>query len=435
MSDHGVSTITELLREMKSAQDEIMRADAERVRKLEAKADKAEVQRVSDTIAGKVRELQTAVDNLSRKVGRPSGGLGDFSPDANQAAALGLLEIKHALRIPKADPEHPYNPSADEVDEAAVACRAMKHLLKVTSIDILGMAERKALSAFALGSSGFLLPPEWSSQILSCLEEKTDVTGWMNNITISGSSLKMFVDNADFDHAMWACEGDCFGAKRIQNITEGLGEIEIKPEELRYIVCCTRDIIEDSSVDIERWLFEKVSMAFRNTISTAVFSGDGIGKPQGIIHPSSGIPICDTSANTPANTFTWQDLLMLKWEVPVQFHTPESSYAMNQRTFALTLTMSDANGRPIMLPSPVAPGAYLINGSPVYLATLFPDVAPGAVPVAFGNWKKTYTIATRRGITWQADPFSAGFCVLQKFSARVGGGVTCPNAARLLRTK
>jgi hypothetical protein len=33
------------------------------------------------------------------------------------------------------------------------------------------------------------------------------------------------------------------------------------------------------------------------------------------------------------------------------------------------------------------------------------------------------------------DPFSAGFCILQKFSARIGGGITCSNAARLLRIK
>jgi hypothetical protein len=32
--------------------------------------------------------------------------------------------------------------------------------------------QRKALSAFSFGSSGFLLAPEMSQQILSCLEEK-----------------------------------------------------------------------------------------------------------------------------------------------------------------------------------------------------------------------------------------------------------------------
>jgi hypothetical protein len=35
---------------------------------------------------------------------------------------------------------------------------------------------------------------------------------------------------------------------------------------------------------------------------------------------------------------------------------PGSAYLMNQRTFGLMLTMSDAMGRPIMIASPVEPG-------------------------------------------------------------------------------
>jgi hypothetical protein len=54
------------------------------------------------------------------------------------------------------------------------------------------------------------------------------------------------VDNADFDQAMWACDGDFFSASRIANLAEGLGEIEIKPESLRYIVCTSRDLLEDA---------------------------------------------------------------------------------------------------------------------------------------------------------------------------------------------
>jgi hypothetical protein len=33
----------------------------------------------------------------------------------------------------------------------------------------------------------------------------------------------------------------------------------------------------------------------------------------------------------------------------------------------------------------------------------------------------------------QQDPYSAGFGILFKFDARIGGAVVCPAAARLLR--
>jgi HK97 family phage major capsid protein len=385
MSDRGAETIGELLREVKDTRDLIASSEAERLRKIEAKADRGELDRLSQDMAKKTLQLQTAVEALSRKVNRPgAGGSGEFSADADQAAARSLVELKYRLRIPKHDPQHPFAPSLDDVSEAETAIKAMRHLLRTTSIDTLDHVERKALTSFQLGSSGFLLPPEWSSQILSCLEDKTNLTGLVNNIPISGASLKMFADSSDFDEALWACDTDCWSATRVKDLTEGLSERELKPEPLRYIVCCSRDILEDASVNIETWLFNKVSRAFQNTVSRAIMTGDGVGKPQGILHPSSGIIVCDTSTNTPPGQFTWQDLIMLKFQVAIQWHAG-GSYICNQQTFALILTMSDAMGRPIMLPTPVAPGQYTINGSPVQIATQMPDVLPGSTPICFGT--------------------------------------------------
>jgi HK97 family phage major capsid protein len=97
--------------------------------------------------------------------------------------------------------------------------------------------------------------------------------------------------------------------------------------------------------------------------------------------------------------------------------------------------MSDALGRPIMIASPVNPGEYIINGSPVRIATQMPDVIPGSTPVLFGNLQAAYLLVTRKAVTMLQDPFSAGYCILFKFEARVGGNVVCANAARLLRIK
>jgi hypothetical protein len=42
--------------------------------------------------------------------------------------------------------------------------------------------------------------------------------------------------------------------------------------------------------------------------------------PLGLLNPNGGIPICDVSANTTVNQFSWQDLVMLKFEIPMQWH-------------------------------------------------------------------------------------------------------------------
>ena len=127
----------------------------------------------------------------------------------------------------------------------------------------------------------------------------------------------------------------------------------------------------------------------RATINAAVLLGDGIGKPLGLLNSNGGIPICEVSPATAPGKFSWQDLMMLKYEIPMQW-MDGSSYLMNQRTFALLQTMSSAEGRPLFGPmGTAAPGTgFQFAGSPINIASQMPDVQPGSTPVAFGNWKR-----------------------------------------------
>jgi hypothetical protein len=49
--------------------------------------------------------------------------------------------------------------------------------------------------------------------------------------------------------------------------------------------------------------------------------------------------------------------------------------------------------------------------------------------------RPTYTLVDRKAVTMDVDRFTAGFCTLFRFEARVGGAITCPNASRLLRIR
>jgi len=215
----------------------------------------------------------------------------------------------------------------------------------------------------------------------------------MQNVAISGPGIKFLVDNEVWDVAAWACESSCFANNPTQQLGSGLGELEIKPESLRYIGCTTRELLEDSSVKIEGWLLDKAGRVFRAQISHAIMVGDGFGKPMGILNPQAGIPICETSDATPEGTFSWQDLVSLRWQIPLMTATP----------------------------SEAAP--FLLGGAPVVIATQMPDVVAGSTPVAHGNWKQAYMVVNRKGVTMQSDPYSAGFCVLQKFEARASAAL------------
>src|SRR5262249_48485150 len=275
-----------------------------------------------------------------------------------------------------------------------------------------------------------------ASQVLSCITDASDITSLTNVVNISGPSIKFMVDNARLNVAAWACESSCFANNPQPDLQEGLGEIEIKPETIRFIVCAGADLLADSAINIESWLLRKVSDAIRVTINNAVVAGDGLGKPLGFLSPNAGIPILDTSPSTPTGQISWQDLVMAKWDLPQVWH-PNGAYFMNQRTWALLATTSDAIGRPLFAPSPIQNQVGLmLNGSPVHIVTQFPDCLPGSCPVMFADLKQLYILAVRQATTLQTDPYTAGgWCTLFKFSARIGGGIGCPNAGRLLRVK
>jgi HK97 family phage major capsid protein len=384
----------------------------------------------------KLDELERSINELYRRSGRP-GFSGEFndSADFERKCAIGMCEIRAGERAPKiGDIAKAYSPSSGEIDEASAARKAFSHVLRHGDAKQLDGFEQKSLSAFSFAGTGMLLPPERMAEVLSCIVYPSDLSGLMGRVSISGPSALFLIDNPRMGLGAWACEASCFANNPQPDLAEGLGQLEIKPETIRFVACVTRDLVEDAGMNFEAWLMRKISEGMAATINTAILIGDGVGKPLGIFNPRSGIPICETSPATPAGSLTWQDLFSLKYEIPMQWQAG-ASFLLNQRTWAQVMTMSDAAGRPIWNQAPGGEPGFMLAGSPVHIVTQMPDAMPGTVPVAYGNWEKCYTIVWRKAVTLQVDPYSANFCWLYKAEARVGGAVTCPNAARLLRIR
>src|SRR5215471_21024907 len=126
----------------------------------------------------RIQSLESTVNSLMRQFGRPSGG--NIEVDERKSA-LGLLAQRHYNRLTKHDGTV-VELSSEDIVEAQTAIRGLHTLMHATSIDQLPLDQRKALSSFSFDSSGFLLAPEMSSEILSWLVDVTDIAGLMNNV-------------------------------------------------------------------------------------------------------------------------------------------------------------------------------------------------------------------------------------------------------------
>jgi HK97 family phage major capsid protein len=96
--------------------------------------------------------------------------------------------------------------------------------------------------------------------------------------------------------------------------------------------------------------------------------------------------------------------------------------------------MSDAIGHPLILSSMQGQPGLSLFGSPIRIVSQMPNVAPGACPIAYGDWRRCYVIVRRSGPTMIVDNVTS-FCSVFRFEQRIGSGVKCPNAARLLRIR
>jgi HK97 family phage major capsid protein len=237
----------------------------------------AQIEKASANLAAgdrRVDEIERAVNQLLAKACRPgfSAELSE-SADFERKSAAEMCAIRHAERVPKDDGiNKAYNPSSGEIDEALAARRPFSHAVRHGSPAKLDAFEQKSLSAFSFAVTGMLLPPERMSEILSCIVYPSSLAGLMGRVNISGPSAVLLIENPRMGLGAWACEGSCFANNPMADLSEGLGQLEIKPETIRFVACATRDFLEDAAVSAENWIMRRISEGMEATINNAMCS-------------------------------------------------------------------------------------------------------------------------------------------------------------------
>jgi hypothetical protein len=174
----------------------------------------AEMRRVSETLSAgdaRVDAIEASLNKLLRESCRPSYS-GERDGDDRKEAADWCL-IRKQLQQPKDDGLQPdWRPTSDEIAAAQTAKRALTKLWRHADFAKLDHAEQKSLSAFSLGNTGWLLPPEQANRAISCITQPTDVAGVVEQTQISAGSLVVPIDNAHagMDESAWACSASCF---------------------------------------------------------------------------------------------------------------------------------------------------------------------------------------------------------------------------------
>lgn len=239
----------------------------------------------------------------------------------------------------------------------------------------------------------------------------------------------------------------------LNELTVGWGDLETGPQVLnnfesslkaseRYIYVenlngLTKiglDELEDTDVQLEKYLGSSFALAAASAEDTAVLIGKGHAEnePEGIL-TNTKIPRAETVA---AGAVTADDLITLFYKVPSQYRK-NGVFVLPSYLEQTIRKFKNANGDYIWQAALTQGTPNQLLGRPVYTQDDFEKLEAGAEVALFGDFKQGYTLVDRMGSSIQRlnELFIQSDLIGFKYKKRVGGGVDKPDAFAILKVK
>jgi HK97 family phage major capsid protein len=290
--------------------------------------------------------------------------------------------------------------------------------------------QTKTLSGGIDADGGFLVTNAMSERIVRIVNESSPLRQLASVETISSDTLDIIEDPQEMG-ASWVSE---MGA-RADTATPDVGKHSIAVHEMFAQPKATQRLVDDSSIDIEQWVAEKVGDRFARLESTAFITGTGSGQPQGILSYPAGTAwgqIQQINSGTSA-VVTGDSLIRLFYALKDEY-ARRATFLMNRSVVqSVRLLKGTTNDQYLWQPGLAAGAPETLLGVPVVHAADMPVAAASSLSVAVGDFRSGYLIVDRTGVRILRDPFTDKPFIKFYTTKRVGGEVVNYEAIKLLR--
>jgi HK97 family phage major capsid protein len=378
--------------------------------------------------AANANERLDRIETALKRSGRPIDGAND------NAKALEQFNVERKS-ILAARGKMAVDATAEEFDAYKTA-----FVNFVRKGDPMTDAERKALSVGSDPDGGYTVTPDMSGRTIQKIFETSPIRQIASVQSITTDALEG-VEDRNEGTGGWVAET----GTRAQSNTPQMGRWRIPVHEMYSMPAATQQILDDSGINIEQWLADKVADKLARIENAAFVEGNGVGQPRGFLDYSStnvgdssrtwGVlenVHTGTSASYGTSSNGADKLVSLVHKLKAGYRTG-AVFVMNRATLGTTRTLKDGAGQYIWLPSMTAGQNSSLLGYPVVEAEDMDDIAADSRSVAFGNFRLGYQIVDRQGIRVLRDPYSSKPYVLFYTTRRVGGAVLHPEAIKFLK--
>jgi len=384
--------------EFKRTNDELLKAkaDGKGVEALEAKLSK-----INEDL-GKIADLKSAIQELEKKMNRP-GVAGETDP----------IKAEHK--------------------------QAFGRFVRKGIEDGLGELQAKAYNITTDADGGYAVPEELDRNILDLMRDVSPMREVCNVISVGSSDYKKLANKGGTSGG-WVDEDDARTAtnsSQMAILTPFMGEVYAYPQ-------ATQQMLDDVFFNAEQFIEGECTMTFAEMEGAAFTAGDGIKKPKGFLSYTAAATadssrafgtlqyIASGAAADWAASNPQDKLLDLVYSLKKGYRT-NARWMTSKSMLADVRKIKDAEGNYIWRPGLEAGQPDTLLGYGIAENEDMPAKAANALSIAFGDFKRGYTIVDRMGTRILRDPYTnkpfVGFYVTK----RVGGFLADSSAIKLFK--
>lgn len=297
---------------------------------------------------------------------------------------------------------------------------------------IMEEPERKALQVGIDPDGGVTVPVAMSNRVVQRIYEDNPIRQLASVERITTGSMEWM---AEWDEAGSGWEGESYTERQqgAETATPGWKKRKIAVHTQYALAYATQTLLEDSGINIESWLANKIAEKLGREEGVAFVEANGVGKPRGFLTHTNGTAWGQVEQVNmgAAATLTADGFIDVKYALKDAFHTRLLTWLMNRTTVAACMKLKYGTGEYIWKPGLTADQSDTILNLPVRMSTTMPEVAANALAVALADWREAYLIVDRLGITVQRDPYTAVPFIKFYTRKRVGGDVNNWEAIKL----
>ena len=286
---------------------------------------------------------------------------------------------------------------------------------------------QNALQIGTDSEGGYLVPDEYERTLVDALREENRLRTLCKIIRTASGDRKIPLV-ASHGSASWVEEEGT-----IPESDDAFGQITIGAHKIASMIKVSDELLQDSVFDVESYIATEFARRVGDAEEAAFISGDGSGKPYGLLNATNGAATGVTAAS--ATALTSDELLDLIYSLKAPYRK-RAVFLMHDSTIKAIRKLKNGNGDYLWQPSVTVGSPDMLLGRPVYTSAYMPDIAASAKSILFGDMGY-YWVADREGRSFKRlnELYAATGQVGFLASERVDGKLILAEAVKVLQMK